>query len=301
MTNLICIIGLPGAGKTELANALGQAIMGKQPKFPLPRQIEEELIPACTSTKNQGIQKQVFVLDDPEKGKAQLIAAMRVKHIDTVILADPRLAIKDTLKQVLDLVGKNIQTHCIFFENEPKQAIQNIARRRVGSVDSSEVTNIANNYNLEKLRQIATQEEAKTIVLPTFHDPAPSSVDTEDLISSLLATGLELTTVPHKTGPKYAEPFFLVEKYEKSSPTEAQNPPTAYDRFCGFDTIIETLNPDISFKACAELKENCIKTAEWTDENSKSKTIKAKYTDVREVAHYMQSHGMLSTRLGLSM
>jgi len=309
MRELICIVGLPGAGKSELAKSVAQTLTSQKPDFPLPDKFYNGYYSPISLTTTHK-ECHVRVIDDPKNGIEELVDAMRSPLADVVILADPRLTAPGSIKKVLELVGPKIASSCIFFENDAVQSLKNIERRgnRGPSVLKTEVQSFSNNYNVESLKRVSEQLGAKTLILPTFHAPVIGVPEVDAAVDGLGACGLSLECMVGKSGPKYSAPFFLVSTFDShgmdgggynSDATSYKNTPTPeHERFGDFDALIELLNPDISFKAYRAVKAECVKEVEWSTSGyyGNYSHMQAKYVDVRDVAAYMQSIGVLTNR-----
>lgn len=120
MTDFVCIVGLPGSGKTFLANTMGEE--------------------GCV------IIDDIVSLDQlPCDGDAK-----------TVIITDPRFCITE-IRMKADRFLKGCYTgssRWIFFSNNPKACLQNVIRRDDGRAVNEFILALAKNYDIPEGAEI---------------------------------------------------------------------------------------------------------------------------------------------------
>lgn len=100
MQNIIVIVGLPGSGKTTLANKIKE------------------------------VNKDYIIIDDPKNFSIDI--EPHIVNGQNIILVDPNLCFdknRDRLVELIKKLNPNIKIDWIFFENNPTKCLNNIHLR----------------------------------------------------------------------------------------------------------------------------------------------------------------------------
>lgn len=105
-SNILFIVGLPGSGKTTLANQI-----------------------------NKDNDNKYLIIDDPKNFKTDILPYIH----QNLIISDPNLCFLQNRKSAVDIIKKNnpnIKIDWIYFENNPEACLQNATRRNDKNVKS---------------------------------------------------------------------------------------------------------------------------------------------------------------------
>lgn len=120
---IILIVGLPGSGKTHLG---------------------EQLIQQYPSS--------IFIDDISVMVDSLTVLNDAIQSYDTIIISDTQCCIPEMLKQAKEYLEKtypDISKMVLFFENNPKQCIQNVQLRNDGREVFQSIKNLAIIYKPE--------------------------------------------------------------------------------------------------------------------------------------------------------
>lgn len=114
MQNIILIVGLPGSGKTKLANEI------------------------------KAINKDYVIIDDPKNFNIDI--EKNIISNKNIILVDPNLCFEKNrirLTELINKINKNMKIDWIFFENNPIKCLNNINSR----IDNKDVKSFIKEFS----------------------------------------------------------------------------------------------------------------------------------------------------------
>jgi len=302
MKQCIIIIGLPGAGKTELAKGI-QSYIQRMPKFIISDVIQRLVNPG----------KKCIVIDDPKTAEAA-ISSIQTEKPDTAIISDPRLikpeALTKFIKEIKEVEPKT-EIFLIAFNPDLQKSLANChIRGRDGghNVQPSTVEKFYKEYNLREIRQ--SLKEAG--IAYRFADQNTYTLEYEQTSDTALAlsgaTEREVALQPltalsydfQPEGPRYAEPFFIAEEYVSESSEADQedygyesDPTPEFVAFEKFDKVLTALCPQIGVLQYKKVANECIKQTFYYDSDPYTRaTHQVKYADVRHIARTLEKMGI---------
>lgn len=285
---VICISGIPGSGKSFLAQQCLNLIQA-QPYKGINSQIVCGLAPYSGNT---------ILLDDPKEGILALKGALNDNKAKVIIVADPHIGKPKVRQKVCDAIPAEWDIHWIHFSPDITKALQNCqARSGKGEhiVQEAELRGFLKEY--DHYMQLNKRANLMCYRVKTFSDLITAEPIALNVVNEKrIKLEIELTSLP-KEGPKYQGDWFLQNEWisggasggncwgHETESIQADDKP----EFTALSKLLKELIPDITLSDYQKLQSELIKETEWTDDGyyGNYTNYSAEYVDIRELTNVL--------------